>query len=71
MKYNNRDWIEIFLSYYRGENILLLSQRYNIDVRTIQRNCKNIMNKFFNCDFVTNNIEQIKEIIRNNINDTN
>jgi Mor family transcriptional regulator len=39
----NKPWLEIFENYYSGMSQRELERKYNINIRTIQRVCKNIM----------------------------
>lgn len=68
MKYDNRDWFEIFFSYYAGESINSLSKKYNINQRTIQRTCKKMIKELFDCEYFKNNENEIKNKIREILN---
>lgn len=66
-----RDWVEIFENYYSGMSQRELERKYDLNPRTIQRVCKNIMiclltNPMSPIRRNWNNItKEIKEILKN------
>ena len=56
---------DMFFDYYRGISQKELEQKYNEDIRTITRKCKNAMAYLFNTNdsIINQNIEKIKKEI--------
>jgi|GEM_PF-7116469 len=59
-------WIEIFENYYSGMSQRELEKKYDLNMRTIQRTCKNIMIELLTNpgSAIRRNWEEIKNQIR-------
>jgi len=66
MKYLEEDWTQILFDYYSGMSQRELAQKYDLNIKMIQRHCKNILSVLFNDpDSVINrNWESLEEEIQ-------